>query len=335
MTERLIQKLTPRPTREEVITARTTFGQWFPVHGVLATQRNTLYVGLHRALTEGHVDRKGLVTLGNAVKTALKERPREEVKKVVETAEVIHDTHGLRPALAYLRGELHSTTPATAVPVAIGTAVKPPTTQEADVLRRLFNFRKPGLYYTEPTPSLLMTEMRKILGRKGKVKPEKEEDAITKRVNRHARLLQNQLFKLRAFERILHCSREISAKTNIAPEHVEKALLPILDAGEETKLTGNVYDVSKLFDRLIEIEAVKDAETFKRAVKAVKTSFDQVKKSKFKNTYRPYSRNLLERVHRNLPRVYPYQKMTIDEFERLLQKETASHIKEIKENDSK
>lgn len=244
-------------TREDIKAAKTGFGEWFPRHGVLQTQRNDLYVALHKALESNEVDRRQLISLGEKIKTALSQRPRDELRLLVERAEEIHNEQGLEAALAHLHGELEpkaaADKAATPVKARIPGAAMSQALEEARFSGK---------------PSERLAQLEQILDRRQPKALTRGLEALLKR--RQDALIRTAR-KSGKVERIARTILTLSEKTSVPADEVKAKLLEVLDKAHEID-EDQAPHVNEIFAKLAETGSIQNKAQLARVLKLFRNS---------------------------------------------------------------
>ena len=244
-------------TREEVKAAHAEFGEWFPRHGVLRTSKSDLYVALHQALERKDVERRQLVLLGNKLKKALSERPREELRILVKKTEAIHNKEGLEEALAHLHKELASPE----VEEKPKKGETPVASKTIEPSKSIFQRLKAAKFAGRPSERL--DELELILKRN-------HPKALTRGLNALLTRRQDNLLrtarKSGKVETMARTILALSEKTNVPVGEVRTKLLGILDKVHEIDEDQPPH-VNDIFARLAETGSIQNKAQLARVIK--------------------------------------------------------------------
>ncbi len=304
-----------KPTNE-VKEARAFFQPKMPRFGkALATHSPTLMVGLHEATKSRHTNEAELRAFG----TKVIKLPEAEVGQFLKTAAAIHASHGAKPALSFIRGELNVTHAAPAT-LAAGSAPQPPLTRtESGVLMKLIRLDR----RSKLKPADELSAVRKLFGKN------RTNAQLAKKLNKHNRLMGNASALLGEAHHLLTKHKSLGDSIKVSETEVEHTLIPIYPATiVESLHHGSTYTVLKLIDQLIGVKTITNHQTLQQVALALKTSLAQVRATKIP----PYSYSrhdvVLEKVLDALPSQYVAdpKKVSFADFERILKKETEKHI---------
>jgi hypothetical protein len=215
-------------------------------------------VAPYKALERRDVDRHQLVLLGNKLKTALDQRPREELRAIVEKAESIHNKSGLEASLAHLHGELEPK------PTAPDKAPMPVKTRKigAKIFEALEDARFSG------KPSEKLAELERILGRN---QPKKVTRGLVALLTRRQEDLLRIARKSGKVETMARTISTLSKKTNVPVEEVKAKLLEVLDKVHEMDEDQPMH-VNSIFAKLAETNSIQSKGELARALKIFRNS---------------------------------------------------------------